>query len=366
MIGRSTAAATSAKCRATASELSLAIRGGLIITAPAPAARARRVYSMQVRRPSAVVPATTGTRPLTCASTVSSTRSRSGSVRRATSPVTPSAVNPSTPSARNRSRTRVRLSGSMSPPDSNGVGRTEKTPPNRTRHYLRRTQRRFVPFVSFAREGLPVGRPYRDEDVAALTVEEHQHRLVARAPDCLSQLVDRVHRAAVDRLNDIARLNAGIGRPAVRIHVFDDETARVPRRAHARRELRRQRRHRYAERGSIVAIYALAAAAAGRRLLSQLVQLHADVLFDAVADDDHIGGRARSGLRHTVTQRVQVVHLHAVERFNQVALLQPGPDGGAARRHRADTQAARILQPEPLRDVRRQLLHQQGELHLPH
>ena len=63
----STAAATSAKCFATASELIFSIRGGLIITAAAPAAFARRVYSMQVRNPSAVVPATTGTRPLTCA-----------------------------------------------------------------------------------------------------------------------------------------------------------------------------------------------------------------------------------------------------------------------------------------------------------
>ena len=43
MIGTSTAAATSAKCFATLSELILGVRGGLIITADAPAARARRV-----------------------------------------------------------------------------------------------------------------------------------------------------------------------------------------------------------------------------------------------------------------------------------------------------------------------------------
>src|SRR5436309_1921600 len=130
MIGTSTADATSAKCFATASELIFGIRGGLIITAAAPADFARRVYSIQVRRPSAVVPATTGTRPLTDASTASSTRSRSGSVSRAISLVTPSAVNPLTPSARNRSMTRARLSRSSSPEGSKGVGRTEKTPPN--------------------------------------------------------------------------------------------------------------------------------------------------------------------------------------------------------------------------------------------
>src|SRR5262245_5940032 len=129
MIGMSTLHATSAKCFATASELIFGMRGGLIITAEAPAAFARFVYSRHGQNPSAVVPATTGTRPFTCVSTVSSARSRSASVSRATSLVTPSAVNPFTPSARNRSTTRFRLSGSNSPDASKGVGRTENTPP---------------------------------------------------------------------------------------------------------------------------------------------------------------------------------------------------------------------------------------------
>ena len=118
MIEMSTAEATSAKCLATASELIFGIRGGLIITAAAPAAFARRVNSMHVRRPSAVVPATTGTRPSTDATTASSTRSRSASVSRATPLVTPSAVNPLTPSLRNNSMTRPRLAGSNSPDGS--------------------------------------------------------------------------------------------------------------------------------------------------------------------------------------------------------------------------------------------------------
>src|SRR5437764_2285180 len=129
MIGMSPLHATSAKCFATASELIFGMRGGLIITAAALAAFARFVYSRQGQNPSAVVPATTGTRPFTCVTTVSSTRSRSTSVSRATSLVTPSAVNPFTPSARNRSMTRRRLSGSNSPEASKGVGRTENTPP---------------------------------------------------------------------------------------------------------------------------------------------------------------------------------------------------------------------------------------------
>src|SRR5437763_16258547 len=131
MIGMSHDAASSEKCRATASELIFGIRGGLIMTAAAPASRACRVYCRQVRRPSAVAPATTGTRPLTCWMTVSSTRPRSRSDSRATSLVTPSAVTPFTPPAMNRSTTRWRLSWSTSPAGSKGVGRTENTPEKR-------------------------------------------------------------------------------------------------------------------------------------------------------------------------------------------------------------------------------------------
>src|SRR5438067_2435400 len=47
---------------------------------------------------------------------------------RAISLVTPSAVSPFTPAAINRSITRLRLSGSNSPPAVNGVGSTEYTP----------------------------------------------------------------------------------------------------------------------------------------------------------------------------------------------------------------------------------------------
>src|SRR3990172_5369787 len=46
----------------TASILGLARRGGLTITAAAPAAMAARLRSMQTWRPAAMVPATTGTR----------------------------------------------------------------------------------------------------------------------------------------------------------------------------------------------------------------------------------------------------------------------------------------------------------------
>ena len=98
------------------------------MTAAAPAARAARDHSRQSVVPSAVVPATTGTRPATWERTVSRTSARSRSERRAASPVTPSAVRPSTPAARFRSITRRRLSWSTSSPGVNGVGRTEKTP----------------------------------------------------------------------------------------------------------------------------------------------------------------------------------------------------------------------------------------------
>src|SRR5947209_19402588 len=96
--------------------------------AAAPAASAWRLSSRQAMSPSAVVPATTGTRPPTCSITVSNTSARSRSLRRATSLVTPSAVSPSTPAPTNRSTTLRRLATSTRPSASNGVGRTEKTP----------------------------------------------------------------------------------------------------------------------------------------------------------------------------------------------------------------------------------------------
>src|SRR5262245_31079689 len=214
MMGTSTAAATSAKCRATASELIFGIRGGLIMTAAAPAPRARRVSSMQVRSPSAVAPATTGTRPFTCSSTVSSTRSRSASVSRATSLVTPSAVKPFTPSARNRSMTRLKLSGSKSPLEENGVGRTEKTPPNAMTGDYRMT------VASHSHQWSAVGGLDGDEDVAALTVDEQQQRLVAGTACGRAQIVDRLHRLPVGLLNDVAPLDARVGRTPVGIHVL--------------------------------------------------------------------------------------------------------------------------------------------------
>ena len=61
----STASASALKCLTMASELSLGIRGGLTITAVAPAALACRLYWMQVLVPSALVPATTPMRPPT-------------------------------------------------------------------------------------------------------------------------------------------------------------------------------------------------------------------------------------------------------------------------------------------------------------
>ena len=112
------------------------MRGGLTITADAPAACAARLYSMHKRSPSALVPATTGTRPFTCAITVSRTVERSASVRRATSLVTPSAVKPLTPAPMYRSTTRRRLSKSNAPSSRNGVGRTENTPASSIRWLL--------------------------------------------------------------------------------------------------------------------------------------------------------------------------------------------------------------------------------------
>ena len=61
----------------TLAEFSLGARGGLTITAVAPAVCAARLSSRQVCNPSVVVPTTTGTRPLTCVNTVSRTSARS-------------------------------------------------------------------------------------------------------------------------------------------------------------------------------------------------------------------------------------------------------------------------------------------------
>src|ERR1051326_8975584 len=83
---------------------------------------------MQVRVPSAEVPATTGTRPPTRSRTFCSTAARSCSSRRATSPVTPRAVSPLTPDLMNRSTTVCWLAGSKSPESVNAVGIMEYTP----------------------------------------------------------------------------------------------------------------------------------------------------------------------------------------------------------------------------------------------
>src|SRR5580765_2007928 len=166
---------------------------------------------MHVRRPSAVAPATTGTRPFTCVTTVSKTWSRSASVSRATSLVTPSAVKPFTPSAMNRSTTRLRLAKSRSPDGANGVGRTEKTPPKTvmirsggTRALQDRGRSRFCGRATTAGGndlGIPVEAPDDLDELAgglrqvALLAVDHQ-----RAPRHI-QLRDRnLDQSAVAQL----------------------------------------------------------------------------------------------------------------------------------------------------------------------
>ena len=166
----------------------------------------------------------------------------------------------------------------------------------------------------------------------------------------------------VHRLNDVARLDAGVGRTALRIDVLHDETGRVLRCAQARRELRGQRRNRHAQRRPVVVAVRPAAVAARRLAGVQFVQLHADVFLRTVANDDEIRRAARPGLRHPITQRVEIVHLHAIERLNHVALFQPRPIGCAVRRHRAYDGAAGALQSKTLRHLRRHLLHGHAQL----
>src|SRR5207237_8745237 len=50
-------------------------------------------------------------------------------------------------------------------------------------------------------------RPDSHEQLAAFTVDEQQHRLAARAAHGAPQLFDRVHRFAIDALDQAARLN---------------------------------------------------------------------------------------------------------------------------------------------------------------
>src|ERR1051325_11727914 len=78
------------------------------------------------------------------------------------------------------------------------------------------------------------------EDLVAAAVDEQQRRTIARALDGRPQIVDRLHRLTVDRLDDVALTDARIGCASIRIDVLDHETVGVLR-AQLLRELRRER-----------------------------------------------------------------------------------------------------------------------------
>ncbi len=115
-------------------------------------------------------------------------------------------------------------------------------------------------------------------------------RSVGFSPDLLDrrpQIVDRRDGLAVDFLDDVARLDAGRGRAAVRIDILHEQALRVLRRLHPRGELRRQRRHRDAQRRLVVG--AGLVGVHPRRLLGvRFVELHAQALLAAVAHDDQL------------------------------------------------------------------------------
>src|SRR5262249_60160511 len=109
-------------------------------------------------------------------------------------------------------------------------------------------------------------------------------------------------------LNHVTRLQAGVGRSTVRIHVGDDESVLVLLDADA-------------ERG-LVAVVRSAFTARRDFAFAGFVELHRDGLFGAVALDDDRGRAPGRRLSDMVAEAVDVAHGLTVERQNNVASLQ--------------------------------------------
>ena len=75
----------------------------------------------------------------------------------------------------------------------------------------------------------------------AVAIHEQKCWAIRRLPDSRSQIVDALHRLAIDLENDVSRLDAGIGGAPIRIHVLHHDTAGITRKLGFRGKVRGER-----------------------------------------------------------------------------------------------------------------------------
>ena len=81
---------------------------------------------------------------------------------------------------------------------------------------------------------IPLRRSYCEKEIPAFPIHEKKNRTIRGAADGGTKLVDRLHRLAVHLLDDVARLNARVGRAAIRIDLLHDQAVGITRQTSAR------------------------------------------------------------------------------------------------------------------------------------
>ena len=103
-------------------------------------------------------------------------------------------------------------------------------PATKTRKHEKEQSSLLRAFVSsWLRLSLSVVRSNRDKSAAAFPVDEQQHRTVRALPQRRAQILDALHRLTIYFFDDVARLDAGVGRASIRINVLHENAASVAR-----------------------------------------------------------------------------------------------------------------------------------------
>src|SRR6185437_13286682 len=212
----------------------------------------------------------------------------------------------------------------------------------------------------------------RDESRAALSSDQKQDRFVAGGARCgdFRQNVARiVHRLVGDREHDVARLDAFVAGVAVGVDArhqhavdrgIDVEIAPRLRCDGGKAESHRLRLAAAAQR--LRAVPAVAVVVGGDTLIGTITDLGRDVLLFAVAKDRE--GRRNAGRqrRDMARQVARILDVAAIERDNDVALLEAGIRRGAVRHDLSDDGTLRIADVHGRRDVGRETLDVHAEI----
>src|SRR6266850_1798969 len=182
-------------------------------------------------------------------------------------------------------------------------------------------------------------QPQRHVQSAVAAPDQQRHALgLVVLIEQLGQLLDGFDVLVVERHEDVAPADSGLGRSP--LHVFHQQPA-------ADTEflalLRGQLAYRQAEPCDHVAALAVAAARAlGHFLLGHLAYRDAHIFGRALAPDLHRDLGTRSGLRDHARQVGGRVHRFAVEFEDHVGRLEPRLVRRAAFLHRIDQRASRL------------------------